>query len=138
MKRALFYLLSFTWGLPISLLGTFYCVILLVLGFPAKTFGYCVRFEVGNGWGGANFGWLIITAKNPSQHILRHEHGHGIQNIILGPFMPFLVSLPSSLRYHTRNIIKRFKPQKTLKPYDGIWFEAWASALGEKYCKSFL
>lgn len=135
MKRSTFYLLSFTWGLILSLGGVLHCIILLISGKRPKRFGHCLHFEVGSNWGGANFGWLIITNKNPSRHILEHEHGHGLQNIMLGPLMPFIVCLPSSLRYHARNIIKKLRPKTQLKPYDSIWFEGWATKLGEEFCR---
>ncbi len=134
MNRALFYLLSFTWGALSTFPGLLYALILRLCGFRPKRFGFCLRFEVGNRrWGGVSFGCVIITCREPSLHLLQHEHGHGIQNIILGPLMLPLVSLPSTLRYHTRNIISRFRPGTRLRPYDSIWFEGWATALGEKY-----
>ena len=34
--------------------------------------------------------------------LIRHEGGHGIQNIIFGVLMPFLVSIPSFIRYWYR------------------------------------
>ena len=135
MKRSVFYLLSFTWGLLLSASGLIYCLILLVSGKKPMRFGHCVRFEVGKNWGGFSFGWLIVTNKNPSRHLLEHEHGHGFQNIMLGPLMPIIVCLPSTLRYHTRNIIQRLRPGTKLKPYDSIWYEGWATRLGEKFCR---
>lgn len=135
MNRSAFYILSFTWGIVVSAVGAVYALAMLLIGKRPKRFGHCVRFEIGKRWGGMNWGWLIITNKNPSLHLLRHEHGHGFQNIMLGPLMPILVCLPSSLRYHARNIIKRLHPKTVLKPYDSIWFEGWATKLGEKYCR---
>ncbi len=135
MKRSTYYLLSFTWGIIVSAIGVIYSIALLLIGRRPKRFGHCVRFEIGRNWGGLNLGWLIITNKNPSRRLLEHEHGHGVQNIMLGPLMPFLVCIPSSLRYHGRNIIKRLRPKTKLKPYDSIWFEGWATRLGADFCK---
>lgn len=59
--------------------------------------------------------------------------GHAIQNIILGVFMPFVVCIPSAVRYWWREWVKHRGRSATLPPYDSIWFEGWASRLGEKY-----
>ena len=133
LKRPLFLLLSFTWGLPVSLAGAVWSLALLLTGHRPKRFGSCLRFELGRGWGGANFGWVFFTQENPSLALMQHEHGHGVQNILLGPLMPFLVCLPSTLRYHYRNLVTRLRPGKALPPYDSIWFEGWATRLGAKY-----
>jgi len=133
----IFYLLSFTWGLPMSLAGGVWCLLLLLIGRRPKRFGRCLRFEIGQHWGGANLGWLIVTCRDPSFRLLCHEHGHAYQNILLGPLMPLLVCLPSTLRFHSRNLLRKLRPQIRLKDYDSIWFEGWATALGETYCRDF-
>ena len=73
---------------------------------------------------------ITILNKNPSKHLLEHEHGHSIQNCYYGPLMPFMVNLPSSTRYWYRRIVQKVKPDKKLPPYDSIWFEAEATRLG--------
>lgn len=67
-----------------------------------------------------------------------HEWGHGIQNIILGPLMPFLVAIPSCIRYWYRELLVRSGEKKyaDLPDYDSIWFEGWATKLGKKYYKA--
>ena len=52
--------------------------------------------------GGVNFGGFFFVQKNASHHLKSHEYGHSFQNMVLGFFMPFIVSIPSSLRYHYR------------------------------------
>ena len=47
-----------------------------------------------------------------------HEFGHSFQNAILGPFMIFLVSIPSAIRYWYQTI--RESKGKTNKPYDSF------------------
>ena len=130
--RWLFLALSFTWGLPVSLAGAVWALVALLRGSRPRRFGLCLRFEVGEGWGGASFGWVFFTGRRPTAALMRHEHGHGIQNMLLGPFMLPLVSLPSTLRYHARNLAARLRPGHRLKPYDSAWFEAWATSLGNR------
>ena len=133
LKRPLYLLLSFTWGLPLSLAGAVWTLGLLLTGHKPQRFGSCLRFEIGRRWGGASFGWVFFTQENPSLYLMQHEHGHGLQNLLCGPLMPFLVCLPSSLRYHYRNAVSRLRPKKQLRPYDAVWFEGWATRLGKKY-----
>ncbi len=54
---------------------------------------------------------------------------------MLGFFMPFIVSIPSAVRYWYREYLVRDgkKLSWELPPYDSIWFEGWATALGTKY-----
>lgn len=98
-----FWLASYTWGIIMTLIGTVVSLALLVTGHKPKTFGYAVYFEVGEGWGGVELGPFFLCSKGCGLHTKQHEFGHGIQNIILGPLFPFLVAMPSALRYHIRN-----------------------------------
>ena len=65
-----------------------------------------------------------------------HEHGHGIQNIYLGFFMPLVVSLPSAVRFWFREIREKKFRKKLKKEYDSIWFERSASISGKKFMSS--
>ena len=125
-----FYILSFTWGLPVSLAGLLVFTVLVIFGKKPCRYGCCVYISIGRRWGGCNYGWFCLTGKN-CLNVLPHELGHGLQNIILGPLTVPLIGLPSSIRYHTRKILA--KRGKKLRPYDSIWFESLATALGKEY-----
>lgn len=116
-----------------TLCGGVVALALLVTGHKPKRFHYLIYFEVGSGWGGFELGAFFVVNKNPSLHILQHESGHGLQNIMLGVFMPFIVSIPSCIRYWWREYKMRKGLGNTLPPYDRIWFEGWATRLGEKH-----
>ena len=73
---------------------------------------------------------FLFTCKDASLALKAHEHGHSIQNCYYGPFMPFLVNIPSSSRYWYRKAVHAIAPKKHLPPYDSIWFEAEATRLG--------
>lgn len=136
LKIVCFWLLSWTWGLPMTLLGAIISLGMLITGHKPKIFHYYIYFEVGNNWGGFECGCFFFANKNSSLSLKQHECGHGIQNIIFGWLMPFIVSIPSAVRYWYREWYMKYKypkTQKTLPPYDSIWFEGWATKLGEKY-----
>ena len=134
-KAILFWLASCTWGILMTLFGAIVALALLISGHKPKTFHYLVYFEVGNGWGGFEAGPFFVANKGVGLYLKQHEAGHGLQNIMLGPLMPFLVSIPSAIRYWYREIVVRTgkKNPDELPPYDSIWFEGWATKLGEKY-----
>ena len=127
MKTFLFYFLSLSWGLPMTLFGAVVSLFLLITGHKPKRWKKCIYFEVGENWGGLEMGLFFLTHRGADAHIKNHEYGHGIQNCILGPFMPFLISVPSAIRYHYR------KHRVAKSGYYDIWFEKWADILGGEH-----
>ena len=131
-NKFLFYLISFTWGLPLTLVGCLIAIVLLATGHKPRKWGYCYYFEIGEGWGGLEFGPIFLANKNASKNIKNHELGHAIQGCWFGPLMPFIVCIPSAIRYWYRIIRKKIgRPCKT--NYYSIWFEAQASILGTSF-----
>ena len=130
-----FYLLSLSWGLPMNLAGGLVALSLLLTGHKMFRFGPCFCFERGNGWGGLSWGMFIVVNKGAGEGLLAHELGHAMQNCCFGPFMPLLVGIPSSFRYRTRRLMTRIIGRSPKKPYDSIWFEAQATAVGNEYMK---
>lgn len=134
MKKALFYILSCIWGLPMTLVGLCASGVLKKKGYKPKKHGWCYYYEYDRGWGGVNLGLVCITSIGASEHTKNHEHGHALQNCIWGPLMPFVISIPSAIRYHYRNA--QSKKGKSLKTkYDDIWFEGQASKWGDAFMK---
>lgn len=130
----LFYLLSFTWGLPFTLIGCLAALVSVLLGHRPKKWGYCYCFEVGTHWGGMNLGIFFFCGKNSRAALKNHEHGHAVQNCYLGPLMIPIVALPSLIRSRYRGYLtaKKHIDPKTLPPYDSIWFEGGATRLGNE------
>ena len=137
IKAVLFWLASLTWGLPMTLVGIVCAIALLITGHRPHRFHYFVYFEVGTGWGGFEAGCFFFCNKHASLHIKQHESGHGLQYIMLGVLMPFIVSIPSCIRYWHREILVRSGKKKysDLPDYDAAWFEGWATKLGSKFFK---
>lgn len=132
LNKKQFYLLSFTWGLPLTLCGGIVSAAMLATGHKPKRYGWCLYFEAGKNWGGCECGPVFIKCRNSGDRICRHEFGHAIQNCMYGPFMPLVVNMPSSVRYWGRKISGAFgRNPKT--DYDAIWFEGQATRLGTEY-----
>ena len=80
MSKFKFYFLSFTWGLPVTLLGCLASLGALICGKKPKKWGYCWYFEFGKNWGGTELGIFFFKDTSNSRHIKNHEHGHALQN----------------------------------------------------------
>ena len=137
-NKLLFYVLSFTWGLPMTLVGVVAAAVMLLLFRKPELCGYCIRFRIGNGWGGVSLGLTIITDNQSESEITYHEHGHAIQNTLYGFFMPVLVCIPSMIRYWYREYLVRVKGERysSLTPYDDIWFEGQATKFGTEFMEN--
>jgi hypothetical protein len=129
-----FWILSGTWGAILTLIGFIVSLPFLIYiactddtSFYAEK-GHCVYFIIGEGWGGFNLGPFCFVSKTAKLRTYAHEHGHALQNCLLGPFaIPFY--LCSVIRYHYRNLREKLnKPCKT--SYDDFWFEGQASSWG--------
>ena len=131
MSKSKYYILNLTWGLPMNIIGGIVALVLLCMGYKPKKFGTCIYFVVGKWWGGLNLGMFFITDAVQDEHTLKHEFGHSVQNAMYGVLFPFIVAIPSAVRYWVREY--QSKRGKWLEPYDAIWFEGQATALGNKY-----
>ena len=96
--------------------------------------GFSYIVEVGGNWGGLELGAVSLCGhyyyENPYwfNHTRCHEFGHSLQQLIFGPLQPFIVGIPSAVRYW----YQRIRDSKGLpnKEYDDIWFEYTASKWG--------
>lgn len=128
----LFYILSLTWGLPLTVCGAVVLGILRLCGVPIRRFGLCFYAEIGRHWGGLELGMFFLKDTASGLHVCLHESGHSIQNILFGPLMPLLVSIPSAVRYWCREFRRR-KGKPMIGRYEDIWFEAQATAWGYRF-----
>lgn len=138
-NKWLYYLIQFTWGLPMNIIGGLVFLVLIIF-FKKKPqrFHNCWYIVMGDYWGGVSFGTFFILDEDLSEHTMYHESGHGLQNLVWGPLMPFVICLPSAIRYWYREyLVKSGKKAGywALPDYDSIWFEGQASKWGKKYYK---
>lgn len=136
MKKIVIYILywiwSLTWGILITLVGIVAACGLMISGHKPRVFNPNIYFTVGKDWGGVNFGPIFITSKTDFDYVKYHESGHGLQNLIWGPLFPFVIAIPSAIRYWYREL-KYYRKGLTPKTdYDSIWFEGQATRWGNK------
>lgn len=93
-----YWLWSWTWGVIMTAIGAVIALGLLVTGHKPHIFHYNVYFQFGRGWGGVNFGAFFFLSETMAEQDKQHEAGHGLQNLVFGVFMPFVVGLPSAIR----------------------------------------
>lgn len=140
-KGVVFWVLSLTWGLLMTLIGAFIALGCIIAEKEPKIFNHTIYFVFGHGSWGFSCGAFFFLSKDCEDNfeMKLHESGHCYQNIMLGVFMPFIVSIPSMVRFYYRDWLVKTKRKKyyELPPYDNAWFENWATKLGKKcfYCK---
>lgn len=133
MKPFLYWFGQLTWGCLLTVPGAILTFLLILTGHKPRLFGYSLYVEIGRHWGGFNLGGFFFVQKGASQTLKSHEYGHAWQNLWFGPLMPILITIPSAVRYHYRNV--KQKQGHALPPYDAFWCERWATELGRKYYK---
>lgn len=135
LSKRSYYLLSFSWGLIITLTGCLISLALLIAGYKPQRNKYGWSFILNLNNCGFSMGPAAFVCKNPSKHMLEHEFGHSIQNCYFGPLFIFLVALPSMIRFWYREYLVKSgkKTYSQLPPYDAAWFEGGASELGSRY-----
>ena len=128
--RWLYYLLSFTWGLPLTIIGLIVSLVLIISGHKPIKYHGTWYFEVGRFWGGLELGMTFIRDKESDSSLSEHEFGHTFQNCLMGPLTIFIEFIPSAIRYW----VLEYKRHKGLPvpDYDAIWFESNASDIGKE------
>lgn len=133
--KILYYLLNLTWGLPMTFIGAASALVLTVCGKRPESHAGCLCYTVGKNWGGVSLGLIMICDGRKSERDRDHEFGHSVQNAVFGIFMPFIVCIPSAVRYRIFNYRKLHG--KINPPYDSVWFEGQATRIGVKFAPYF-
>jgi len=140
-NKFLYLFLNLTWGLLMTVLGFILLLVLLPFGTVKKYNGILyLQLKYNQNSHRIGYGFSIglvffVHAPCPNKGLMSHEYGHTVQNAIFGPFMPFLVYIPSAIRFWYREIKVRVKHMlySELPKYDAIWFEGSATELGKYY-----
>ncbi len=74
-KKVMFYVLSCTWGIILTLMGTVVALALLITGHKPHKFYNSVYFRVGDYWGGFEMGPFFIMDKQGGLSTKQHEAG---------------------------------------------------------------
>lgn len=127
--KLIYYALQFTWALPMTLIGFLVFFVVSPFSEIAHDTGV-IHLRIGKSWGGVSIGVTTITDTTSIDKVSWHELGHTYQNALYGPFMPFLVSIPSFFRYWWRELKYVRKGLTPPTAYDDIWFEGSATEIG--------
>ena len=143
MYAILMWVVRLTWGILDSLIGFFIFLFFVItrkpkIGMKAN----CIVVEVPHkqgepGWGleGGIFIFSNTDGIWNDDYLLHHEWGHcWPQMLVFGPLHPFVVGLPSVIRFWWRELQSR-KGRTDLPTYDSIWFEGTATRWGTKWFK---
>ena len=114
--RFLFYLVQFTWGLPVNLFGGIVYLIFFRKCRHERFKNAFITYIPGN-WGGLSLGLFIFIAEGKSDGWTRntriHEYGHTIQCLLLGPLYWFVIGIPSAVWCKVGEPMERYE---TIRP----------------------
>lgn len=97
ISYVVYWLIQCTWGFIMTFIGAIVALGLLITKHKPCFLGPNIYFIVGSNWGGISFGPFFFCCQ-AADKIKLHEAGHGIQNLIWGPLMPFVIGFPSLVR----------------------------------------
>lgn len=128
--RFLVGIMQFTWGFPQSLLG----FLLFVLNIHRKHYFYrnCLMTEWNNK-NSCSLGFFVFIAADHrfKKQVMKHEYGHCIQSLLLGPAYLLLIGLPSFL-WCNLPLFERKRRKENISYY-AFYPESWADDLADKY-----
>lgn len=130
---SLYYFLQFTWGIIMNIIGGGMALFMLITGHKPHKYGPAIYFRCHHMDGfGFSLGIFFVIGKT-TDAVKEHEFGHTIQNIMFGPIAPFIVYIPSFVRYQYFNFKYWKKGLYAPIDYNSIWFEKQATILGNEY-----
>ena len=137
MKKLLFYLIQFTWGLPQNLAGLIGYLILAPKHKHERFHNAIITYVEKKNFGGVSLGIFIFI--NPGKredwlHDTRiHEYGHTIQSLLLGPLYFFVIGIPSGIWCNFPAFVK-YRKEKNVSYY-WLYCEGWANLWGRRWAK---
>ena len=130
--KFLFYLIQWTWGLPVNLFGGV-AYLLLRKKYRHEKYKNAYITYIPKNFGGLSTGQFIFMAEGRDEgwtnNTRIHEYGHTIQCLLLGPLYWFIVGLPSAVwcncfgGYRKRHGVSYYK----------LYCESWANKWGQKW-----
>ncbi len=133
----LFYLIQWTWGLPVNIVGGI--AFLVCTKFKKRhwqRFGYSYIVYLPWKSGGLSLGLFIFMRDNRKSkkwtyNTRIHEYGHTWQCLLLGPLYYIVIALPSMIWC---NCFEGYRKKNNISYYK-LYCEAWANKLGQKFTK---
>lgn len=136
MKRFLYILCQWTWGLPQNLVGGAFYLWYRARGCPHFRYRGALAVIWPKRIGSMSMGRHLFLYRDwkPEDHaLLAHEYGHTIQSLFLGPLYLLLVGLPSVL-WAGLPVFVRLR-RRTRRSYYSVYPEKQASSLGVRFAK---
>ncbi len=78
---------------------------------------------------GLSLGMFLFVPETEEDFLLRHEYGHGIQSVLLGPLYLIVIGLPSII-WARWSVLKQMRQEKRISYYD-FYTERWANWLSK-------
>ena len=133
----LFYLVQWTWGLPVNIIGGIaFLVCKKIKKRRYQRFGYSYIVYLPWKSGGLSLGlFIFMKDQHKSQkwtyNTRIHEYGHTWQCLLLGPLYYLVIAVPSMIWC---NCFAGYRKKKNVSYYK-LYCEAWANAWGQKATK---
>lgn len=136
MKRLLYIVWQYTWGLLQNLAGGTIYAFYRLRGCPHFAYqgALAVIWSVRSGsMSLGRFLFLHESYRPGDRALLAHEYGHTIQSLILGPLYLFVIGLPSLL-WAGLPVLQRRRHDRHVSYYS-FYPEKWANALGARFAR---
>lgn len=137
VKDFVFYLIQWTWGLPVNLVGGIaFLICTEIKGRRWQKFGYSRIVYLPWNSGGLSLGLFIFMKDNHKSekwtyNTRIHEYGHTWQCLLLGPIYYIVIALPSAIWC---NFFEGYRKKNNVSYY-WLYCESWANAWGQKFSK---
>lgn len=137
MKRLLYLLCQWTWGLPQNLVGLVIYLYYRARGCPSFRYQGAFGLVWTQRSGSMSMGSFLFM--HPSwtpadRALLAHEYGHTIQSLIFGPLYLLTVGLPSVI-WAGAPALKRRRRERHIDYYS-VYPERSATRLGRRFAKT--
>lgn len=126
--RVCFFLIQFTWGLPVNLIGLLVFLCCWGHGRRERFHNSVVTYLPGNR-GGLSLGVFLFLSTSGGGDLRPHEYGHTIQCLLLGPLYWVVVGLPSVIWCF---LFVGYREKHHIS-YDALYCEHWATAWGRAW-----
>ena len=132
-SKTLFYIIQWTWGLPVNLIGGIVYLICKLLGRRQEKIGYAYYTFLPWNQGGLTLGLFIFMKDNhPNKtwtyNTIIHEYGHTWQTLLLGPLYWLVIAIPSAIWC---NFFEKYRKKNNVSYYV-FYPEKWANYNGER------
>ena len=133
MKRFIYLLIQFTWGLGQTAIG--FLFFMIHIARPHRIYRNAIETQWKDKWAGLSLGPFIFVPTNEDKDYQNgariHEYGHTFQSLVLGPLYAIVGVISVGWGSVVYPILKGTKKYKDVK-YTKCFVEYNASWLGEK------